>query len=703
MASEKDVYTVKISIDGVESEARKAGDSLDRNIGNAAKKVGGTLNLNLRQTQKISQAIKGNFATLAGLVGFAGISNSLKAGVQDLAAFNLKIAEVNSLFSDNTKVSKTTTDQIKELSIQFGKNKADLASAYYDVISAGSQDAAESVELLTAATKASVVGVTEVETATGAILSVLNSYGKENTTATKAAEQLFAIVQQGRTTFPELAGSIGDVVPLAANLGVSLGELGGFLAVATRTSGNTAKTVTQLAGAFSNILNPSKEAQETIGALNKRLGTNLEFSARALKEKGLVKFFGEIFQASSKFKNQQEILSSLFGSVRALRGVLSVIGGNFGELTNAISAVEKPVGGLDKGFKDISETLSQRFDRSVQTSKSTLDEFLTSIGPSAKSALGIFDQLMINLRDKIVEVRTEAQKGTMQDFMGRGVTGALAGFDPTGGEEMNMLGGVDPLTASMDNLFSQIKGEEGAENPMMQFAVQADSVAESVAKVTEETKKAATEVLNLNNGVSSTPEKFDAATNSFRDAHAKFAKFSGDLARMQKQVFVQGMSRSIQSFVGSMMKGGGGFENFGKQVLGIVGDMAIQIGNFLIAAAIPIEAMIKNIFTAPAAMLAGGIALIALGSLIKGFSGSGGGGGSSAGASVAGSTTDTTEELPDAFSGEEDDVGPESIEKQQMVQLVVHGNIMDSEETGTHLLNILNQEFENKGGRTVYT
>ena len=139
-------------------------------IGPAAEKSGKKLNTQIEKANKQSSNLLGIYGKLAGLIGGIALADKFKDGVKELAQFNLKIAEVNTLLPKTNKVTKETEQAIRSLSSTYGKDAKDLASAYYDVISAGSQDAAKSLELLEGATKASVVGVTDVKTATGAIL-----------------------------------------------------------------------------------------------------------------------------------------------------------------------------------------------------------------------------------------------------------------------------------------------------------------------------------------------------------------------------------------------------------------------------------------------------------------------------------------------------------------------------------------------------
>ena len=99
------------------------------------------------------------------------------------------------------------------------------------------------------------------------------------------------------------------------------------------------------------------------------------------------------------------------------------------------------------------------------------------------------------------------------------------------------------------------------------------------------------------------------------------------------------------------------------------------------------------------AALAAGIGLVALGTVMKSFAGGAGGG-----VSVPSTGGSTIADSSSSLVNDEESLGlneSETREKQQSVQLVVHGDVLDSDETGTRLLNILNENFESSGGRLI--
>jgi hypothetical protein len=169
-------------------------------------------------------------------------------------------------------------------------------------------------------------------------------------------------------------------------------------------------------------------------------------------------------------------------------------------------------------------------------------------------------------------------------------------------------------------------------------------------------------------------------------------KTQQQLAQQFKAGLVNGISGGIQNIVNSIANGENAFKNFGKFVLQTMGDMAIQMGQTLIGAGIGIEALKK---LGGSAAIVAGAGLVALGAIMKSFAGGGGstssagGAGASNYANQAGPVTPTTLSEPEDI--EQRNVGPR-------VQLVVQGDILDSDQTANRILDLLNKNFSDNGG-----
>ena len=81
----------------------------------------------------------------------------------------------------------------------------------------------------------------------------------------KASDLAFLTVKLGQTSFPELASSMGQVVPLAATMKVSQEELFGAMATLTGVTGGTAEVTTQLRATMQEFLSPSSQMGKAKG------------------------------------------------------------------------------------------------------------------------------------------------------------------------------------------------------------------------------------------------------------------------------------------------------------------------------------------------------------------------------------------------------------------------------------------------------
>lgn len=156
-----------------------------------------------------------------------------------------------------------------------------------------------------------------------------------------------------------------------------------------------------------------------------------------------------------------------------------------------------------------------------------------------------------------------------------------------------------------------------------------------------------------------------------------------------------GIARTVQSAVASIQRGENAFRAFGKAVLGVFGDLAIQLGTFFIINGFAVEAL-KSL--GGAAAVAAGIALVAFGTLIKGFSG---GDASAVPASTPPPVGGPT--VSDPSGSVADPSGAVQARQEQRVVVNVQGDILDSKESGLRIVELLNDAFNSQGARVLAT
>jgi TP901 family phage tail tape measure protein len=143
-----------------------------------------------------------------------------------------------------------------------------------------------------------------------------------------------------------------------------------------------------------------------------------------------------------------------------------------------------------------------------------------------------------------------------------------------------------------------------------------------------------------------------------------------------KNVIAQGISNTIDAVVTALANGEDGFKAFVDNVGLLIADLATTLGNFFIAAGI---AQLKLTSLDPTGTIAAGVALVALGSLLRAvFSG----GDDEGGAAVP--TSDTITE--DAIEV----IDPEDVnEPQGAITINVEGTIVNPRETGLIIADLL--------------
>ncbi len=148
------------------------------------------------------------------------------------------------------------------------------------------------------------------------------------------------------------------------------------------------------------------------------------------------------------------------------------------------------------------------------------------------------------------------------------------------------------------------------------------------------------------------------------------------------QNFAAGFARSFSTIGEALVKGSNVFQEFGKVLLGLIGDMAIQVGT---------AAFLMGLATYNYGQAGLGLALIVLGGALKAL-GSGGGGGSSGvpdtgggGGSIGSSSSMMTQQAQTQPA------------QQTQVQVHVAGNVFDNRQTGLAIVDAINDAFQNQG------
>lgn len=264
---------------------------------------------------------------------------------------------------------------IDDISSQTAQGPQALAEALLVITSTGIRGS-QALEILRLSAQGAALGMGEAATVGRTLTAIIKAYGGSNITAARAADVLFATVREGGAEVDEVSGSLGRVVGIAATFGVSLEEVGAFLATFTRLGISADEAVTALRGTILAIFGPAEESKKALEGL----GTSSDQLRAIVRERGLLSALRELIVLS---KGDSEALSNLIPNVRALAGVLGTAGTQGEQYLAVLANITQSEGDYDKAFGDAAQRPLFRYKQALVD----LQRELINIGTVALPAL----------------------------------------------------------------------------------------------------------------------------------------------------------------------------------------------------------------------------------------------------------------------------------------------------------------------------
>ena len=380
MAKSK-TYELMVKIAGkTDSSLKNACMTADKNLaalGKTAKSAG--------------KVVAGAAVAAATAVGTLGV-----AAVKAAAEYETQLANVSTLLTGTeAEIAARAAEignEILDVSNRTGVATENLTDGMYQVISAFG-DSADAAKILETAAKSAAAGNATTTDSVNLLSAVTKGYGDTSAEAVqKAADLSFATVRLGQTSFPELAASMGKVIPLASTLGVEQEQLFGAMATLTGVTGSTAEVVTQLKATMQGFLSPSKNMTAALKNLGYKSGQAL------LESEGLQ---GALEALKGAVNNDELAFAGLFSSVEAQTAVLAMAGNQSENLASKTAEMYEATGAANAAFEKQTDTLA--YD--IQMIKNLGANFLTQLGTNilpyvrelAEAALPVVQEALGNI------------------------------------------------------------------------------------------------------------------------------------------------------------------------------------------------------------------------------------------------------------------------------------------------------------------
>jgi TP901 family phage tail tape measure protein len=349
-----------------------------------------------RATKDLDQGLGklGKGALLAGAAGaaaaIAGIGiASVKVGIESakaFAQFETSISRIEGLVGVPKEELAGMTAELKLLSVETARGPQELADALFFITSAG-LEGAEAMNALEVSARAATAGLGDTGTIADVVTSAMNAYGDSITDAGVATDVLVATVREGKAEAPALAASMGRVIPIASKMGVTFDQVGAAMAAMTRVGLDANESATALRAILQSLLKPGNDAANALD----EVGLSAQGLRQEIRDKGL---FSALQTMTGAFEGQDDAVVRVFGNVRALTGVMSLMGENAAATEQIFKNLAVSTGALDTAFGAAADTGAFAFEQAKVRIEIALLEVGEELLPKLADALDLIAPLI---------------------------------------------------------------------------------------------------------------------------------------------------------------------------------------------------------------------------------------------------------------------------------------------------------------------
>lgn len=346
-------------------------------VGNAAGTMGSSVLRNQIPIRTMGDAMR----QTASLMKYTVLGAFQQVGSQavNLARqFDLSMSRIQGLVGVSAKQVEMFSESVLQLAGQTARSPIELAESLYFITSAGIKGAT-ALDVLKESAESAAAGLGETNTVADALTSVLNAYGQENLSAARANDILVATVREGKAEADQFAPALGKVLPIAAAFGASFEDVSAGVAALTRNGSTAGTSAIYLRQVMSQLLKPSKQAADAMFAV----GTSAEDIRKRVQEDGLLNAL-EYLNAQlggSETEVAAAGLTKVFGNVRALQAVVSLLGPNLEENRKIFAELNDAVGDGDAAFQAYTQTADYKFKQSLASSQTAMIQLGREIMP----------------------------------------------------------------------------------------------------------------------------------------------------------------------------------------------------------------------------------------------------------------------------------------------------------------------------------
>jgi len=234
----------------------------------------------------------------------------------------------------------------------------------------------------------------DVATIADLVTSAMYSFNDSELTAEGATNALLKAIRAAKAEPEELADAMGRVLPVASAMGISFEESAALAGILSQGGLDASEAMTALRGVMNSLLVPTAQAEDTLA----RYGFTAQEVRDSIEQDGL---FNTLVTLDEAFGDNATAVGEVFGNVRALTGVFSLMGDSMEENAEIVGYVTNGVDELSDAVDIAREDSLNKFNVAMQTARDSLIEVGGAVLEMLLPHLETFSEWMSNNKQPI--------------------------------------------------------------------------------------------------------------------------------------------------------------------------------------------------------------------------------------------------------------------------------------------------------------
>lgn len=337
------------------------------------------------------------------------------AAVKTSLDFNRSMTKIAALTGLPASAVQGLEKEMESLSSTTAQTQNELAEAAYFIASSGFRNfskGGDGLKILEMSAQGAMVGMGEAMEVADLLTSVMNAYGAENINAAQTMDILTAAVREGKAEPEEFARAMGRGLAVAQASGVEFNELAATVAALSASGISAQRGITYFEAVLRDLQKPSKAGAEALDVL--------KISADDVREALSRDFLGTLQNLRKEFDANGLQLRDLFKNSRAYNAVLDLTGEKLEEVDGIFKRVRKSVGDFNASIRITAESDAYKAQQALTDMNTALKDFGDALWPIVQRFARVLAMLAKGF---------SALPAPLQGFIGYVVT-AIALFGP---------------------------------------------------------------------------------------------------------------------------------------------------------------------------------------------------------------------------------------------------------------------------------